>query len=128
MDNQLLWPLVIFGSGALGIVFALYMARDVLRRDTGTPEMKAIADTIYEGAVAYLNRQYRTIGIIAVITSVVLGLIISSVGLGETVNISGVTAGWMTSVAFLAGALASGVSGYIGMLVAVRSNIRTAAA
>ncbi|MEJ7652792.1 MAG: sodium/proton-translocating pyrophosphatase, partial [Chloroflexia bacterium] len=128
MDNETLWAVVIFGSGALGIIFALWMARSVLARDTGTPEMKEIADTIYEGATAYLARQYRTIGLIALVTAVVLGVIIYSVGLGEGVEIGRGTAGIMTAAAFLAGALASGISGYIGMLVAVRSNIRTASA
>ncbi|MDP9352402.1 MAG: sodium-translocating pyrophosphatase [Chloroflexota bacterium] len=127
MDAELLWPVIIFSSGLLGIVFALLMARFVLSRDTGTPEMKAIADTIYEGAVAYLNRQYLTIGMIALVTSLVLAVLIGFVGLGVE-QLSNFDAAWRTAVAFLAGALASGVAGYIGMLVAVRSNIRTAAA
>ncbi len=127
MEQEVLWAVIIFGSGIIGIIFALMMARYVLSRDTGTPEMKDIADTIYEGAVAYLNRQYRTIGLIALVTSVIIGILISVVGIGLE-NYSNVSEGWRTSFAFLAGALASGVSGYIGMLVAVRSNIRTAAA
>jgi K(+)-stimulated pyrophosphate-energized sodium pump len=127
MENELIWPILIFGSGALGILFALAMASYVLRRDTGTPEMKEIADTIYEGAVAYLNRQYRTIALIALVTAILIGIIIGFVGIGLE-DIDNFTAGWRTSLAFLAGALASGVAGYIGMLVAVRSNIRTAAA
>jgi len=128
MDNESLYAVIIFGSGIIGILFALGMARYVLSKDTGTPEMKEIADTIYEGAVAYLNRQYLTIGAIALVTAVVIGVLISSVGLGEDVDIDAFGAGWRTSLAFLAGALASGISGYIGMIVAVRSNIRTAAA
>ena len=128
MDNETLYAVIIFGSGIIGILFALGMARYVLSKDTGTPEMKDIADTIYEGAVAYLNRQYVTIGGIALVTAIVIGALISAVGLGEDVDISAFGAGWRTSLAFLAGALASGISGYIGMIVAVRSNIRTAAA
>ncbi len=128
MDNETLYAVIIFGSGIIGILFALWMARYVLGKDTGTPEMKDIADTIYEGAVAYLNRQYITIGAIALVTAIVIGALISAVGLGEDVEISAFGAGWRTSLAFLAGALASGISGYIGMIVAVRSNIRTAAA
>ncbi len=128
MDNETLYAVIIFGSGIIGILFALGMARYVLSKDTGTPEMKDIADTIYEGAVAYLNRQYITIGAIALVTAIVIGALISAVGLGEDVEISAFGAGWRTSLAFLAGALASGISGYIGMIVAVRSNIRTAAA
>jgi K(+)-stimulated pyrophosphate-energized sodium pump len=128
MDSELIWPVLIFGSGIIGIIFALALARYVLSRDTGTPEMKDIADTIYEGAVAYLNRQYLTIGLIALATAALLGVLIGFVGLGTEVHIGRFDAGWRTAVAFLAGALASGVAGYIGMLVAVRSNIRTAAA
>ncbi|MBA2364015.1 MAG: sodium-translocating pyrophosphatase [Chloroflexia bacterium] len=128
MDNESLYAVIIFGSGIIGILFALGMARYVLSKDTGTPEMKDIADTIYEGAVAYLNRQYLTIGAIALVTAVVIGVLISAVGLGEDVDIDAFGAGWRTSLAFLAGALASGISGYIGMIVAVRSNVRTAAA
>ncbi len=128
MDNELIWPILIFGSGIIGILVAIGLARYVLSRDTGTREMKDIADTIYEGAIAYLNRQYLTIGLIALVTALVIGVLIGFVGLGEEVRLSRFDAAWRTSLAFLAGAVASGVAGYIGMLVAVRSNIRTAAA
>lgn len=111
----------------IAVIFAAVMGRYVLSRDTGTSAMKDIADTIYEGAVAFLNRQYMTIAAIAVVTSIIIGIIIGIVG-NETMQLDPFSAGWMTSVAFLAGALASGISGYIGMLVAVRSNVRTAAA
>ncbi len=125
--NEVLWPIVIFGAGILAVAFAFVMARYVFSRDTGTPEMKAIADVIYEAALAYLNRQYRTIAMIAVIVAIVIGLLIAWLG-AATMHLPPFQAGWMTAVAFLVGAFASGLSGYIGMLVAVRSNIRTAAA
>mgnify|MGYP003937522989 CR=1 FL=1 len=127
MSNEVLWAILIFGAGILAVIFALSMARYVLSRDTGTPEMKAVADTIYEGAIAYLNRQYTTIASIAVITAIIIGAIIALVG-SETMDLPGPQAAIMTAIAFLAGALASGVSGYIAMLVAVKSNVRTAAA
>ena len=111
------------------MAFAIYMARDVLGRDTGTPEMQEIASTIVEGAMAFLRRQYTTIAILSVVTAVLVGVLLAVIPAatqGTTVG-SG-SLGLMTSVAFLLGAAASAVSGYIGMYVAVRANLRTAAA
>ncbi len=116
--------------GVLAIVFAGYLARDVLGRDQGTPEMQAVADAIFKGAVAFLRRQYTTIGILALATSVLIGLLIALLP-GSTLGLTSVTSGLlgvMTSVAFLLGALCSAISGYIGMFVAVRANLRTASA
>ena len=64
--------LIILPAGLIAIAFAIYLARDVLARDTGTPEMEAVAGTIYEGAVAFIRRQYRTIAILALFASVAL--------------------------------------------------------
>jgi H(+)-translocating pyrophosphatase len=103
------------------VFYAAWLARDVLRRDKGTPEMQAVADIILEGANAFLRRQYRTIGALALATSVTVGLIVGIFkDSGEI--------GLLTAVAFVVGALASGVSGYIGMSIAVRANGRTASA
>lgn len=77
MNRELQWALVIFGSGTLAILFALVMARYVLSRGRGTAQMRQIADEIYEGAVAYLHRQYTTIAILAGITSVLIGALIA---------------------------------------------------
>jgi hypothetical protein len=66
-------------AGIIAILFAIYLARDVLARDTGTPEMQAVAGTIYEGAVAFIRRQYTTIAIIAVFGAVIIGAIITLV-------------------------------------------------
>ncbi len=112
---------VVFALGLLAILFAAYLAWDVLRRDTGTPQMQEIASMIHEGAMAFLNRQYRTIAMLAVVTAVVIGVVI---GLVENSSDLGVK----TGISFLVGALASGIAGFIGMFVAVRSNIRTASA
>jgi K(+)-stimulated pyrophosphate-energized sodium pump len=130
MDLTLLqWLIPVVG--VIAIVYAAFLARDVLARDTGTPEMQRVADAIFRGAVAFLRRQYTTIGILAVVTSVLIGILIavlpgSTNGLSK--NISPALLGVMTSVAFLLGALCSAISGYVGMFVAVRSNLRTAAA
>lgn len=124
--NEVLWPVVIFGAGIIAVIFAGLMARYVMSRDIGTPEMQGVADRIYEGAIAYLTRQYRTIAIIAVVTAVIISIIIGLLGY-RTMRVTPLQAGVMTGVAFLVGAIASGLSGFIGMLIAVRSNLRTAA-
>ena len=116
-------------AGLIGIGFAVYLMRDVLSRDTGTPEMQDVASRIVEGANAFLSRQYTTIAILAGVSAVLVGVLLALIPAstqGTTVN--NVTLGVLTSVAFLLGAVASGVSGYIGMYVAVRANLRTASA
>jgi K(+)-stimulated pyrophosphate-energized sodium pump len=110
------------------VIFAALLARNVLRRDAGTPKMKEIGDMIFEGAWAFLKRQYSTIGILALVVAVVIGVLVAL--LGGQKGIEGMTPfgiGWRTSVAFLVGALCSGVSGFVGMYIAVKSNVRCAA-
>ena len=72
MDASAL-QLIVLPAGIIAILFALYLARDVLARDTGTVEMQAVAGTIFEGAVAFIKRQYTTIFILAVVGAVVIG-------------------------------------------------------
>ena len=110
-------------AGLLAIAFAISLARYVLSKDTGTPAMQKIADAIFKGAMAFLNRQYRTIALLSIIAAIIVALVLSLLGQGDKVSLA-----WHTAVAFLIGAFCSGVSGYIGMYVAVRSNIRTASA
>jgi len=110
------------------VIFAALLARDVLRRDPGTPKMKEIGDMIFEGAWAFLKRQYSTIGILSLVVAVIIGVLVAFLG-GEK-GIEGMTAfgiGWRTAVAFLVGAFCSGISGFIGMYIAVKSNVRCAA-
>ena len=118
-------------AGVVAVFFAIYLVRDVLRRDTGTPEMQQIGDMILEGAMAFLRRQYTTIGIIALVTAVVVGALVGlldgEVGL-ESAGITAFGIGWRTGLAFLVGAFCSAISGYIGMYVSVKSNVRCAAA
>ena len=71
--------LIILPSGLIAVAFALYLARDVLRRDTGTKEMEAVAATIFEGAVAFIRRQYSTIAILALVGAVGIAILISAV-------------------------------------------------
>ena len=115
-----LLPVVLFGL--VGIGFAWYMAKEVLASDNGTPEMQDISDRIYQGAVAYLTRQYQTIFALALVVAVVIG------GLVYMFEDEHQTArGVITALAFLAGAILSAVSGIIAMWVAVKSNVRVAA-
>ncbi len=129
MELQLiLW--VIPAAGIAAIAFALYLAWDVLRADTGTPAMQEIAGTILEGAVAFIKRQYRTIGMLAIGGAVLIGLVIALVEGKEVADTSifGVDLGIRTAVAFLVGAACSMASGIIGMYISVKANLRTAAA
>jgi K(+)-stimulated pyrophosphate-energized sodium pump len=123
VDNLVLYllPVVVFGLVAIG--YAAFLARDVLAMDQGTAAMQDISGRIFEGATAYLNRQYRTIYSIAIIVAVVIGVLVA---LFEHDN--KVERGLVTGIAFLVGAILSGVSGFIGMYVAVKSNVRTASA
>ncbi|TMB49629.1 MAG: sodium/proton-translocating pyrophosphatase, partial [Chloroflexi bacterium] len=117
-------------AGLLAIVFALYLAYDVLHRDTGTEAMQEIAGMIFEGAVAFIRRQYQTIALLALGGAVVIGLVITLVETRQVADtdIYGLDLGWRTGLAFLVGAACSMASGIIGMYISVRSNLRTAAA
>ena len=123
---SLIWIVPV--SGVLALLFVIYLAWDVLRRDTGTPEMQAVAATIYEGAVAFIRRQYLTIAVLAIVTSVVIGILVGAFETFSETGIVGADLGIRTAIAFLVGAAASALSGIIGMFVAVRSNVRTASA
>jgi K(+)-stimulated pyrophosphate-energized sodium pump len=117
-------------AGLLAIGFAIYLARDVLSRDTGTKEMMDVSATIQEGAVAFIKRQYLTIGLLALAGSVVIFGIISVLensGVADTSHV-GVDIGIRTGGAFLIGAACSMACGIIGMLVSVRANVRVASA
>src|SRR5581483_11576582 len=109
--------------GILAVLFAAWLAVNVLGRDTGTDAMQEIAGTIFEGAMAFLRRQYQTIAMLAIVTAVIIGVL---VGIFETTD--QMSRGILAGIGFIVGALCSGVSGFIGMYVAVRSNLRTAAA
>jgi K(+)-stimulated pyrophosphate-energized sodium pump len=129
MDASAL-QLIILPAGIIAILFALYLARDVLSRDTGTEAMQDVAGTIFEGAVAFIRRQYSTIGILAIVGAVVIGIVIT---LFETKDVAdtatfGLALGWRTGLAFLVGAACSMASGIIGMYISVKANVRTASA
>jgi len=108
-------------AALIALVFAIYFFRDIWSKDRGTPEMQKISDAIETGAMAYLRRQYKTIGIISVIVAVVITL----AGFIEDFEDY---LGYMVGIAFLIGAGFSMLSGFIGMKVSVNANIRTASA
>jgi K(+)-stimulated pyrophosphate-energized sodium pump len=126
--QPILWVIPLAGIAA--IAFAMYLAWDVLRADTGTVAMQDIAGTIFEGAVAFIRRQYQTIGLLAIGGTVIIGLVITLVegqDIAET-DIYGLDLGIRTGIAFLVGAACSMAAGIIGMFISVKANLRTAAA
>ena len=104
--------LISIGLGVLAIVYGFVTSRQVLGASAGNEKMQEIAGAIQEGAQAYLNRQYTTIGMVGVVAAIVVGVFL----------------GWVPAVGFIIGAVLSGVAGYIGMNISVRSNVRTAQA
>jgi K(+)-stimulated pyrophosphate-energized sodium pump len=124
---QLLIPI----AGVAAVLFALYLARDVLSRDKGPQAMQDVADMIREGADAFVKRQYTTIGLLALGGAVVIGVVIALVENAQVADVpalAGAPIGLLTAFAFLVGAGCSMLAGIIGMTISVRSNVRTAAA
>ncbi len=101
------------GCGVLALLYGAYLINWILRKPAGTPRMQEIAAAIQEGALAYMRRQYTTIAIVAVVLAVVIAIAFRA---------------WEPSVGFLIGAILSGATGFIGMSIAVRANVRTAEA
>lgn len=105
---------LILGSAVLAIIYGVILIRIIMKLPAGNDKMKAIAKAIQEGAKAYLNRQYKTIAIVALALFLIIGFVPAL--------------GWITAIAFLVGAVLSALAGYIGMNVSVRANVRTAEA
>jgi K(+)-stimulated pyrophosphate-energized sodium pump len=117
-------------AAILAIAVGLFLVRSVMAADEGTPKMKEIAQAIQEGALAYLKRQFKTIGLILIPLAVIVFITSTKVlkGDGVTEALSQTQAGIWRTVAFILGGVFSGLIGYIGMTLATRGNVRTAAA
>jgi len=120
----LLWVVPI--SGLVAVLVAGYFAYDVLRSPIGTPAMQKVAGAIYVAAVAFIQRQYRTIFLLALGGMVLIGVVIYF--FESAPGVEPMELAIRTSIAFFVGAMCSMASGIVGMFVAVKSNLRTAAA
>jgi K(+)-stimulated pyrophosphate-energized sodium pump len=100
------------GSALVAIIYGLLVSRSILSKSPGNKKMVEIAEAIQTGARAYLNRQYKTVAVVAVVIAAVLYLAISP----------------LTAIGFLVGAIFSALAGYIGMNISVRANVRVAEA
>ncbi len=118
-------------AGVLTLAFAAWLIVSIMRKSTGTPKMKEIGDMIFEGAWAFLKRQYGTIAIYSVFVAIIIGFIVARMPAEaelQTAGYDAISIGWHTALAFMVGAICSGVAGFIGMYIAVKSNVRCAAA
>ncbi|MCL5795419.1 MAG: sodium-translocating pyrophosphatase [Patescibacteria group bacterium] len=100
------------GAGFLSIIYGIVLINWINKKPAGNTKMQEIANAIQEGASAYLNRQYKTVALVALVLFLVIGFAFN----------------WITAVGFLVGAILSAAAGYIGMNISVRANVRTAEA
>src|SRR3954463_14697364 len=110
-DHAVLFALLCAGAA---VAYGIWLTSWLLSRPAGTERMQEIARAVQEGAAAYLRRQYITIAIVAIVPFLLLGFYRQL--------------GWGAAIGFLIGAVLSSAAGFIGMNVAVRSNVRTAEA
>ena len=109
-DELALW--LAMGAGVLAVLYGLISVQWIIKQPAGNERMQSIAQAIQEGANAYMNRQYLAISVVGGVLFVALLL----------------SLGMNTAIGFAVGAIFSGLTGYIGMFVSVRANVRTAEA
>src|SRR6201992_3469674 len=109
MDSAF-WLWVAIAAGLLAVIYGIVSMGSILRLPAGNARMQEIAAAIQAGAKAYLNRQYTTIFIVGVVLFLAIGIEV----------------GWPTAGGFAVGAVLSGLTGYIGMNISVRADVRTA--
>src|SRR5574341_586178 len=119
---------LVLGISVVALGVAVALARWVLGQDNGTPEMRVISDAIQEGATAFLKRQYKTIGWLSMVLGLLIYVLYAFARAPHADEPPALTLALTTTLSFLFGALCSGTAGVVGMVVAVRSNIRTASA
>ncbi len=108
MDVLIIAPI----SGIVSIVFAIYLLFYVIKQDAGTPKMQEISAAINEGAMAYLKRQYMTLGAFVAVMFIILAVFLR----------------FETALVYILGSVCSGISGFLGMTVALKANVRTTSA
>jgi K(+)-stimulated pyrophosphate-energized sodium pump len=121
--------LLVIAISFFSLLFAVYLARYVLRHDMGTDKMQEISNAIKEGAEAFLSRQNRTIILFSSVLAVLIFLLYAFVRTPSPADpVPPVQMAFWTTLSFVLGALCSVIAGYVGMWVSIRANIRTAAA
>ncbi|MHB8419243.1 MAG: sodium-translocating pyrophosphatase [Myxococcales bacterium] len=126
------WMAIVLGTSVLSLLIAVVIARMVMAKDTGTDAMRAISDAIREGAEAFMRRQYRTIGGLSVVFAALIFVLYAFVRelnrVEQAQHFTQLGLAVATVASFVLGALCSAIAGYLGMWIAIRSNIRTASA
>src|SRR5208337_1339341 len=106
--NASVIPIFALACGGLGVIYALVTAAWVIKQSAGSEKMQQISAAIQEGAKAFLNREYKTVAVVAVVIAALLLYL-----------------GIWTSIGFIIGAFGSALAGYMGMMVSVKANVRT---
>ncbi|MDH4365260.1 MAG: sodium/proton-translocating pyrophosphatase, partial [Acidimicrobiia bacterium] len=131
-STEWIWLLISAGTALLAIAVGFVLAQGVLKADQGSESMQEIAKAIQEGAMAYLRRQFQTIALILIPLVIVVFVtsteVIKPEGAVGSGGLSFIQSGLFRTLAFLVGCGMSGLTGFIGMSLAVRGNVRTAAA
>ncbi|HUB08294.1 MAG TPA: sodium-translocating pyrophosphatase [Myxococcales bacterium] len=130
--SAMVWMAIVLGASILSLLIAVLVARMVMAKDTGTDTMRSISDAIREGAEAFMSRQYKTIGWLAVILAAIIFVLYAFVRqlnrVEQAQHFTQMGLAIATVASFILGALCSAIAGYLGMWIAIRSNIRTASA